>query len=268
MRRLSGALVLAIAIAGCGTGSAGSGGSGKLEIYMSVPLNGERAAVGRAVSAGAKKALADAGGEAGGREVELVVLDDTGGGDRWSPVATAANARRAAEDADTIAYIGELDSGATRTSLPITNQAGIPQVSPAATAVDLTHAATGFEGAPGVYRPSGKATFARVVPANDVLERKAAELKGRFGKAPTVAYDGDPRGAAPYVTPFAKPPAEYGGEAMRLVLDALKRAGSDAGDREKVIDKLVPSPRRSSPIGAYAITGEGDATLTAIGVSP
>ncbi|MFN2613149.1 MAG: ABC transporter substrate-binding protein [Solirubrobacterales bacterium] len=269
MRRLGAVLVLAVAIAGCGTGSGGSGeGRGKLAIYMSVPLSGERAAAGGAVSQGAKQALADAGGEVAGREIELVVLDDSGGGDRWSPVASAANARRATEDADTIAYIGELDSGATRTSLPITNQAGIPQVSPSATALDLTHPASGFDGAPDIYRPSGKATFARVVPANDVLAQRAMELKGRVGRAPVIAYDGDSRGAAVYVTPFAKPAGAYGAEAMGLILDALKRAGDDAGDREKVIDRLLPSPRRSSPIGAYAISGAGDTTLTEVGVSP
>ena len=77
-----------------------------------LPADGARAAEGKAIAAGARLALAEAGGRAGEHEIELEVLDDTGGGP-GEPVAAGANARTAAEDADTIAFIGELDTNAT-----------------------------------------------------------------------------------------------------------------------------------------------------------
>ena len=48
----------------------------------------------------------------------------------WNPGLVAANANRAADDPTAIAYLGELDYGATAVSLPITNHAGLLQVSP------------------------------------------------------------------------------------------------------------------------------------------
>jgi branched-chain amino acid transport system substrate-binding protein len=66
--------------------------------------------------------------------------------------------------------------------LPITNGAGIPQVSPASTAVGLTRPATGAEkGEPDKYYPSGDQTFARVVPASDVQASAAARWAKRLG---------------------------------------------------------------------------------------
>jgi branched-chain amino acid transport system substrate-binding protein len=48
----------------------------------------------------------------------------------WDPGVAAVNARRAALDTTTFAYIGELDSGATAVALPILNQAGVLMISP------------------------------------------------------------------------------------------------------------------------------------------
>ena len=55
--------------------------------------------------------------------MRLEVLDDAGAEGADAALA-GANARTATEDSTAIAYVGELDSGTTRTSLPITNEAG------------------------------------------------------------------------------------------------------------------------------------------------
>jgi ABC-type branched-subunit amino acid transport system substrate-binding protein len=138
------------------------------------------------VANGARLALAEAGGRVGELRIEAVYLDDTGGGSRWSPVASAANARRAAEDSSTIGYIGELDSGATRFSLPITNQAGIAQVSPGATAVDLTRFVND-ELEPDRYRPGEEQTFLRLVPDEEDEQRAATRLADELGGAKQVS---------------------------------------------------------------------------------
>jgi branched-chain amino acid transport system substrate-binding protein len=93
----------------------------------------------------------------------------------WDPVAVGQNARRAAQDSSAAAYIGELDSEPTRGSVPITNDAGIVQVSPGASAIDLTGPAEGYPDSPDRYRPSGSATFARMVPSDSVQTRALAE---------------------------------------------------------------------------------------------
>jgi branched-chain amino acid transport system substrate-binding protein len=181
--RLVLALCLLAGLAGCG----GSGaGQETLTVYVSAPLHGEHAAAGRAIVSGARRALAEAAGRAADFEIRAVYLDDTGGGRRWTPVATAANARRAAEDSSAIAYIGELDSAATRFSLPITNQADIAQVAPGSGAVDLTRA-SGRGPGPDRYRPSGDQTFARLIAADDVQARAAAVLARRLDAARALA---------------------------------------------------------------------------------
>lgn len=190
-RCLAALLVLALGVSGC-EGNSGTGDEVRgttLSVYVSAPLHGPRAAEGRAIVDGAKLALAESGGEIGDLEVEAVYLDDSGGRDSgWSPVATADNARQAAEDVTAIAYIGELDSGATRTSLPITNQAGMAQISPGSTAVDLTRTPPVGPG-PDRLQPSEDLTFIRLPPADDVQARGAAALAQRLGIRSALVLD-------------------------------------------------------------------------------
>jgi branched-chain amino acid transport system substrate-binding protein len=160
-------LALALTAAGCGSGD----GDPSLTVYLSAPLKGPSAADGRDVADGARTALDDAGGEAAGTPVKLVVLSDAGP-DGADAARAGANARTATEDSTAIAYIGELDSGTTRTSLPITNEAGMLQVSAGASATDLTRAAPGSDQIPDV-QPSGSRTFGRVIPS-DVAQGAAA----------------------------------------------------------------------------------------------
>jgi ABC-type branched-subunit amino acid transport system substrate-binding protein len=122
------AAIAACAISGCAASGGGVASDAPLAVYLSVPLGGAQAAKGKKIAASAEKTLADAGGKAGSHPIELKVLDDTGGTSGWTPVAAAANARQANEDASTIAYVGDLDEGASRTSLPITNLADIAQI--------------------------------------------------------------------------------------------------------------------------------------------
>jgi len=68
----------------------------------------------------------------------------------------------------------------------------------------------------------------------------------------------------PNTTP--DPYAVYGYESMSLILDAIKRAGSDGNDRQKVIDQLFSTKNRSSVLGTYSIDKNGDTTLTDYGL--
>ena len=115
---------------------------------------------------GIKLALEQAGGKAGNITVKYVSLDDsTAQAGTWTAEATSANARKAAQDDTTALYIGEFNSGASAVSIPILNEGGVPQISPANTAVGLTTDKPGATaGEPDKYYPTGKRTYTRVVP--------------------------------------------------------------------------------------------------------
>ncbi len=169
------AIVAGSTLAGC-AGDETDPGEGPVTVYVSLPLRGPSGADGQDAADGAELALADAGGEVAGREVRAVVLDATEGTDaraQWTPEQAAANARRATEDSTSIAYIGDFESGATRSSLPITNEARLLQVSPASSAVDLAAPFPGSDDVPDV-QASGERTFGRVIPSDYAQGRAGA----------------------------------------------------------------------------------------------
>ena len=183
------ALLLALFTAGCGIG-----GSASIEapvaVYVSLPLTGPRGAEGRDAADGARLALEQAGGKAGSLQVRAKYLDDADG-QAWDPVAVGANARAAVQDSSAAAYIGELDSEPTRASVPITNDAGLVQVSPGAGAVDLTQPAAGYPDAPDRFQPSGSPNFARTVPSDQVVVDAAAQWASELGaRQAAVSSDG------------------------------------------------------------------------------
>jgi branched-chain amino acid transport system substrate-binding protein len=177
-RTLAALLLLATAAVSLG-GCLGRGRSeetsrisgGTVTVYTSLPLHGVSRAAASAVAAGQRLALADAGGRAGGLRVRLVRLDSTEPGDRlWDPGRVNANAERAADDETAIAYLGELDYGASAVSVPITNDAGILQVSAGEGLTSLTREPPGRPRAgPARYYPTGARNFLRLVP-NDLLQ--------------------------------------------------------------------------------------------------
>jgi branched-chain amino acid transport system substrate-binding protein len=176
---VSGCLVtaLALGVAACGGGdddkssNSGGGGGGRtsLTIYSSLPLQGDSRPQSTDVVNGEKLALEEAGGKVGKFTIKYVSLDDaTAAAGKWDPGQTSADARKAAQDASTIAYLGEFNSGASAISIPILNEANVLQVSPSNTYVGLTRSEGADKGEPDKYYPAGKRTFGRVVPADHI----------------------------------------------------------------------------------------------------
>ncbi len=189
------AAVVTAGATGCGSDQS-TGGKVKgdtLTVFSSLPLQGPEAQRAKSILNGEKLALEQAGGKAGGLKVNFSFLDDapadsTSG---WDPDQVAENARRAVEDLRTIAYVGNLDSGASAVSIPITNEAGFAQISPGSTSVGLTKLVPGAEkGEPDKFYPSGERNFVRVVPADDV-EASAAAAWARSLGARTAFVLGD-----------------------------------------------------------------------------
>jgi branched-chain amino acid transport system substrate-binding protein len=117
------------------------------------------------------------------------------GKNNWDPEQVRKNAEKIAQDAEVVAVIGHYNSGATKVSLPILNQANVVMVSPANTYPGLTKPGKGEEGEPKKFYPTGKQTYARVVPADDLQGAVAARWALSLGiKSVYVTDDGDTYG--------------------------------------------------------------------------
>jgi branched-chain amino acid transport system substrate-binding protein len=204
-----------VALAACGSsssstttaGSSGGGstsssttssGGGTVDIYSSLPLQGASNAQTIPLVNGIKLALSEANNKAGKFTVNYQSLDDsTAQAGSWDPTQAAANAKKAASDPKTVYYIGEFNSGASEVTIPILNQAGIPQVSPANTYVGLTtNEAGSAPGEPQKYYPTGTRTYLRIVPRDSI--QAAADLEAMKSAGCTkvaVANDKEAYGA-------------------------------------------------------------------------
>ena len=107
----------------------------------------------------------------------LIPLNDSDADGKPDPALVASHAMQVADDPHAVLYIGDLASEASEISIPILNQAGIPQISPASTYVGLTSALPGNHrtNEPQRYYPSQTRTFLRLVPSGSV--EAAADLQ-------------------------------------------------------------------------------------------
>jgi branched-chain amino acid transport system substrate-binding protein len=170
-------LLAVAALVAVGCGSSGGGGAssqvagGKLTVWASVPLQGGSGDQGKAIENGAKLAIQSVNGKIGKYTIVYKPLDDslasTGAADEGK---AAQNARQAVADKTSVGYVGEYNSGISKVTIPILNQAGIAQISPSNTYAGLTTSKVpGTEpGEPAKYYPTGKRTYARIPPIDSV----------------------------------------------------------------------------------------------------
>lgn len=193
------ALLAALALAASGCGGVGVSGASSnlgnlLTVYSSLPLQGASAGVSQQIVNGEKLALYEAGGHVGQFRVSYYSLDDanpqTG---HWDPGITAADAKTAAQDTSTIAYLGDYNSGSTAISLPLINAAGILQVSPASPYVGLTSSLDAGQDEPERFYPTGRRSFGRLEPADSIQAAAQVKLMGALGvKRLYIIDDQDP----------------------------------------------------------------------------
>lgn len=144
---------------------------GTINLYSSWPMTGASQQIGGDSAEAIKLALEVYGNAAGGFALKYTALDDgiAANNGSWDGPTEAANATKVVNDPDAVAYIATYNSGAAEASIPITNGAGMAQISPANTAVQLTKEnPTNQKGYPGVLYPTGKRNYMRVVPADDI----------------------------------------------------------------------------------------------------
>jgi branched-chain amino acid transport system substrate-binding protein len=230
---------LALGVAACGDDSSndstgtpsGSGdAAGKnLTIYSSLPLQGASRVQTEAMVNGIKLALEQAGNKAGPHTVKYVPLDDsTAQVGSWTPEAESANALKAAQDDSTGVYIGAFNSGASKVSIPILSEAGVPQISPANTYVGLTTNDPGSEpGEPDKYYPTGDRTYVRIVPKDTIQAAALVTLMKQDG-CTKVAMTNDKE--------------VYGAGLARVIELSAKQQGLELASND-AIDKNAPNYR-------------------------
>jgi branched-chain amino acid transport system substrate-binding protein len=238
---------------GAGGGAEGDGG-GTLTVYSSLPLQGASRPQSEDVINGIKLALKQKGGKCGDFAIKYESLDDaTAAAGKWEAGQTSANARKAAQDDSTIAYLGEFNSGASAISIPITNEAGIMHVSPSNTALGLTKGGAGAEpGEPDKYYPSGERHYGRVVPIDTIQGAAGAQwMKDEGVKSVYILDDAEVYGKG--VAKNTQSAAEklgieiagtdsWDGKASnyRALASKIKASGADAVFTGGIIDNNAP----------------------------
>jgi branched-chain amino acid transport system substrate-binding protein len=139
--RLAAVPVAALLILGACSGGPGGSGSGKgtVKIGVDLPLSGNEVANGEPTLNGIKLAVkeANADGGVGGYTVELNIQDDAVSGVH-NPDQGATNAGTLVADSAVVGMVGPFNSNVAKAQVPVTNEGGLSQCSPANTAVELT----------------------------------------------------------------------------------------------------------------------------------
>ncbi|NBT27273.1 MAG: hypothetical protein EBT09_12170, partial [Actinobacteria bacterium] len=137
-----------------------------------------------------RMAIEEAGRKSGNFIIEYEALDDaTAAAAKWMAEKEAENANKAINDPDTMVYIGTMNSGAAKVSIPILNQANLVMISPANTYPGLTKPGKGEANEPDVYYPSGSRNYTRVVPADDLQGAVGANWAKKLGAKTAYVID-------------------------------------------------------------------------------
>ena len=245
-----------LGVVGCGgvaVSDVAEATGGQLTVYSSLPLQGPSAATSERIVDGEKLALADAGGRAGPFKIEYSSLDDanptTG---RWEPGLTATDAKFAAQDTSTIAYLGELDSAATAVSLPFINAAGILQISPASPYVGLTSSLDAGQDEPERFYPSGRRTFVRLAPGDVAQAAAQVQLMKSLGVHTLYVLDDQDAFQAPLADIVASDAEAAGIEVLAHDSISTEATAVFTGEVEKIAEKEAQA--------VFLAGGEGQGT--------
>jgi branched-chain amino acid transport system substrate-binding protein len=138
------AFALAALLAACNSSSSTSSSSGAsggtIKIGVDLPVSGADASIGIPTQNGAVLAIEEANknGFAGGKfKLEASLLDDAVQG-KHDPNAGAQNVKTFIADDGVLAMIGPFNSNVAKAEIPLTNDAGLAQISPSNTNDGLT----------------------------------------------------------------------------------------------------------------------------------
>ncbi|HET7495177.1 MAG TPA: branched-chain amino acid ABC transporter substrate-binding protein [Candidatus Limnocylindrales bacterium] len=193
---------------------AGGGDKGTLKIAIELPFQGADKAASDPIKNGIRLAIKQAGGVAGGWTIVNTDADvyDDGLNGSYDPQTGANNMTKIVSDADVVAVVGPLNSAVARAEIPISNEGGLLQCSPANTATDLTKPPDSAK-----YRPSGKPNnYIRVVTTDDIQGPAAAQYAYEtLGKKSVYIIDDTTAFGKPVADNFEKEFKARGGTVVK-----------------------------------------------------
>ena len=159
---------------------------GRLLVVSDLPLHGASRDQSLQMSQAIATELEGAGWRAGRYTLAYQSCDDSSASSgTWDAGTCSANASAYATDGGVVGVIGPSNSGCTQVELPVANRASngpLAMISPANTAVGLTHAGPGTAaGEPARYYPTAKRNYVRLLAADDLQGAAGALLAKRLG---------------------------------------------------------------------------------------
>jgi branched-chain amino acid transport system substrate-binding protein len=167
--------------------------TGTLKIVSSLPMTGSSLTQTQTIVNAMQLRLEQADFKAcgGAYDIEYEAWDDASAAlGKWDPAVETENANKAAADSSIIAYLGTFNSGAAMLSIPVLNGAGpLAMISPANTNPGLTKADKDLPGVTDSYYPTGTRSYARVVAADDIQGKVAANFVKSLGATSVYILD-------------------------------------------------------------------------------
>lgn len=186
------AIVASVALfSAAGCSSSGSSGSqpaqsgGAIKIGIDLPVSGADASTGIPTRNGAVLAIEEAAAAPGGAQFAAYDLDDAVQG-AHDPAQGAQNVRQFVADSAVLAMIGPFNSSVAKAQIPLTNDAGLAQISPSATNPTLTKGDDAKR--LRTSHPDVNAFF-RVCTTDDKQGAAGAQFARKFGYAKAFIVD-------------------------------------------------------------------------------
>jgi branched-chain amino acid transport system substrate-binding protein len=223
---------------------------GTLKVVSSLPMTGSSLTQNQTIVNAIQLRLDQSKGLACGGKytVEYEAWDDASAAlGKWDPAVETENANKAAADSSIVAYIGTFNSGAAKLSIPILNAAGpLVMISPANTNPGLTKADKDLPGVTDSYYPTGVRNYTRVVAADDIQGKVAANFVKSLGATTVYILDDQEL--------YGKGVADvFEATAKEIGLTVLGHEGIDpkAADYKALMTKVSTSNNGAAPDAIY-----------------
>jgi len=227
-----------------------AGPVGTLKIVSSLPMTGSSLTQTQTIVNAMQLRLEQVNYSACGGQytIEYEAWDDASAAlGKWDPAVETENANKAAADSSIIAYLGTFNSGAAKLSIPILNAAGpLTMISPANTNPGLTKSDKDLPGVTDSYYPTGVRSYSRVVAADDIQGKVAANFVKSLGATTVYILDDQEL--------YGKGVADvFEATAKEIGLTVLGHEGIDpkAADYKALMTKISTSNNGAAPDAIY-----------------
>jgi len=242
-------IVASMLLAACG-GAAAPAEVKSLKIVGSEPMTGSSLTQTQTIVNAGNLRIEQAKGVACGGKYKIVyeAWDDASAAlGKWDPAVETENANKAAADKSIIAYLGTFNSGAAKLSIPILNAAGpLVMISPANTNPGLTKADKDLPGVTDSYYPTKVRNYTRVVAADDIQGKVAANFVKSLGAQTVYILDDQElygKGVADVFEATAK--------EIRLTVVGHEGIDPKAADYKALMTKISTSNSGGAPDAIY-----------------